>query len=131
MAKHIQVLRSLTNQPLSCLTAYVISVGGLTPFCIPFCLFLFQIITKYVYELLQKECHLKKVTLPVSVISFFSKDVVCLDLSGASPAIKTRCAGLCLRTPLHARHDSTSCLTCLISAAEPSLLYRITRIFKI
>ncbi|NWR92825.1 F172A protein, partial [Furnarius figulus] len=33
--------------------------------CICLHLFFFQIITKYVYELLQKECHLKKVTLPV------------------------------------------------------------------
>lgn len=34
----------------------------------------FQIITKYIYELLQNECRLKKVTLPVSII-YFAKGI--------------------------------------------------------
>lgn len=56
----------------------------------------FQIITKYIYELLQNECRLKKVTLPVSII-YFAKGIgffwMCMQHSlWSNIQIKTRCA---------------------------------------
>jgi len=73
-----------------------------------------QIITKYVYELLQKECHLKKVTLPVSVNFFVSKEVVriCKKQSlGSGVRMKTRCArALCRALSRCAACASSTCV---------------------